>query len=117
INIVNISTLAVIPVGAIVNAGTGDIAVTAASDSSGSTTARPAEAPADNTTSGNGSVGVGASVAVALIDDVTTAGIDGTLTGGDDVSITATTQDLMLTDAKTGAKGNVAVAPAVGITL
>ena len=121
INIVNLNTSAVIPANVTVNAGTGDVSIAAASDSSTSTTALPAEAPGDGTVSGvtgAGSVGVGASVAVSIMDDVTLAGIDGTLNGGDDLTITADTINLMNTDARTGASADeVAVAPAVGVAL
>ena len=119
VNIVNLQTRAVVPDGATVNAGTGDVSIAAASDSSSSTTALPAEAPADATESaGSGSVGIGASVAVSLMDDVTVAAIEGTLLGGDDLSVTASTVNLLRTDAKTGASSDeVAVAPAVAIAI
>src|SRR5439155_1038801 len=65
-----------------------------------------------------GSVGIGASVAVALVDDVTRAELIGTLSGGHNVTIAATTSDAMATHAKTGAAGgDVAVVPSVAITL
>jgi hypothetical protein len=101
INIVNIQTLAVIPTGASVDAHDANVSVAAASDSTTSTTALPAEGTTG--VSGAGSVGVGASVAIAIMDDVTTAAIDGTLTGGANLSVTATTTNGMFTDAKTGA--------------
>src|SRR6185295_16359610 len=105
INIVNLQTLAVIPGGATIDANGGNVSVSAASDSSTGTSALPAEAPGDGTVSGvtgAGSVGVGASVAVSIMDDLTVAGIDGTLSGGHNLSVTADTINLMNTDAKTG---------------
>src|SRR5439155_1733576 len=68
-----------------------------------------------NTTVG---VGIGASVAVGLVDDTTTASITGTLVGGADLTINASTQHLLSVSAKTGAAGgDVAVTPAVAIAL
>jgi hypothetical protein len=63
-------------------------------------------------------VGIGASVAVALIDDTTTAQLLGTLVGGGNVTIAAGTTHLATTHAKTGASGGkVAVVPSVAIVI
>src|SRR6185295_3941118 len=121
INIVNLQTSAVIPSGATIDANGGNVSIAAASDSSTSTSALPAEAPGDGTVSGvtgAGSVGVGASVAVAIMDDVTLAGIETDLPAVQNLTVSATTQNLMTTDAKTGASADeVAVAPGVAIAL
>jgi hypothetical protein len=85
----------VIPAGVTVNAGTGDVSIAAASDSSTSTTALPAEVAGDGTVSGvtgAGSVGVGASVAVSIMDDVTLAGIETDLPTAHNLTVSATTQ-------------------------
>ena len=61
-------------------------------------------------------VGIGASVAVGLVDDTTTASITGTLIGGSDVTVSAATQHLLDVQSETGAAGgDVAVTPAVAI--
>jgi len=74
--------------------------------------------PTGATPSDKVAVGIGASVAVGLVDDTTTASITGTLTGGADLTISASTQHLLNVDAKTGAAGgDVAVTPAVAIAL
>src|SRR5206468_1622240 len=101
---------------------TGDVNITATSHMTGATDAMPADAPADSSGGASGvtagSVGIGASVAVALVDDVTRAELIGTLNGGHNVTIAATTSDAMATHAKTGAAGgDVAVVPSVAITL
>jgi hypothetical protein len=64
------------------------------------------------------SVGIGASVAVGLVDDKTTAEITGTLNGGGDVVVQASTEHDLDVAAKTGAKGGgFAVTPSVAIAL
>ena len=64
------------------------------------------------------SVGIGAAVAVAVVDDITTATITGTLTGGDDVTLAAATTHLLEVSSETGAKGgDVAITPSVAIAL
>ena len=85
------------------NAGSGDVSVRAASDSTTSTSALPSDSTGG--VSGASSVGIGASVAVALVDDTTIARITGTLIGGGRVTIAAGTTHLMTTHAKTGAAG------------
>src|SRR5439155_954768 len=57
--------------------------------------------PGDNNTTVG--VGIGASVAVGLVDDTTTASITGTLVGGADLTINASTQHLLNVSAKTAA--------------
>ena len=114
LNIVNLHTSATIS--GTVNAGAGDVSVAAASSSDSSADARAAQAPADGTA--GTSLGIGASVALALVDDTTTASLTGTVNGGDDVSLTATTVNGAIAHAKTGAAGgNVTIVPSVAITL
>ena len=95
-------------------AGSGDVAITATSDSETTTDALPEGAGV----SGVGSVGIGASVAVTIIDDTTTAELTGTLSGGHDLALAASTTHLATTHAKTGASGGkVAVVPSVAIAI
>src|SRR6185295_14851357 len=114
LNLVNLRTEALIT--GTVNAGAGgDVSISASSSSDTTTDAHAAQTPTDGTTS---SLGLGASVALSLIDDVTTAGLPGTLGGGHNVSLSAATIDLAHTNAKTGAAGgNVSIVPSVAITL
>ena len=95
------------------DAGSGDVSIAAASDASSSASALPA----DGTTSAS-SVGIGASVALGIVDDATTAQIDGALVGGGDVTLSATTVHGLAVHAKTGAAGgDVAIVPSVAIAL
>ncbi|TMK23950.1 MAG: hypothetical protein E6G64_17985, partial [Actinobacteria bacterium] len=71
----------------------------------------PAPAPDE------GPTGIGASVALAIVDDTTKAEITGTLDGGHDLTLTASTTHATTTHAKTGAAGKIAITPSVGITL
>src|SRR6185503_9456627 len=112
INIVNIETTA--RIAGTLNAGGGDVEIKAESESDSETKALPANGGA----SGVSSVGVGASVAVAVIDDTTIAELTGTLNGGHDLDLEADTEHESMTLARTGASGgDVGVAPGVAITL
>ena len=114
LNIVNLHTTATIS--GTVNAASGDVSIAAASSSDSSADARAAQAPSDGTAST--SLGIGASVALALVDDSTTASLTGTVNGGDDLTLTATTVNGAVAHAKTGAAGgNVTIVPSVAITL
>src|SRR4029077_16885249 len=64
-----------------------------------------------------GPTGIGASVALAIVDDTTKAEITGTLVGGHDLTLSANTTHATTTHAKTGAAGKIAITPSVGITL
>ncbi|MGN6127474.1 MAG: beta strand repeat-containing protein, partial [Humibacter sp.] len=93
----------------------GDAAITAGSNAATTVKAEPTPGGVTAT-----SVGVGASVALALIQDDTTATLDDgiALTGAGNVSLTATAGDTASAEAKMGASGGkVDVAPAVAITL
>ncbi|MFK4837878.1 beta strand repeat-containing protein, partial [Microbacterium sp. ZW T2_14] len=94
----------------------GDAALTATSTVSSTVKALPA----GEGVTGAGDLGFGASVALNLITDKTTADIaDGvSLTGARHVALTATATDAAVTEARMGAAGgDVALAPAVAITL
>ena len=117
LNIVNLRTEALLKTGSTLNAGTGDVSIKAESLATSLTTALPAtlnNAPAAET------VGVGAAVALSIVDDVATAAIeDGAiLNGGDDLTIHAIGGHAMTTKSKTGAEGgDVAIVPSVAIAL
>ncbi|HEV8535697.1 MAG TPA: hypothetical protein VGR87_08260, partial [Candidatus Limnocylindria bacterium] len=103
--------------------GAGKVRVKAVSVSKTVVDALPAIAPADGSGSASSGVtshsfGVGASVALAAIDDTTTASLTGTLTGATDLSLTAETAHSADVRAKTGAAGGkVAIVPSVAIAL
>jgi hypothetical protein len=63
--------------------------------------------------------GLGASFALAIVDDDVVARIadDATLVDADDITITATGTSSLTTEAKTGAKGDTSIAPAVAISI
>src|SRR5207247_4372117 len=117
IDIENIETTA--RLAGILTAGTGagaDVSITATSHATSDTKALPEESTGG--VSGASSVGVGASVAVAIVDDTTTAELTGTLNGGRNLVLYATTTHLETTTAKTGAAGGkVAISPEAAIAL
>ena len=115
IDLVTINTTGGIRSGGIVNAGTGDVFIGAASNSSTTTNALMA-----NTGAGGASVGVGASFALAIVNDTTFAGLENsaTLTGGHDLTMRADGRHAMTTQAKMGASSpKVAVAPGVAVVI
>ena len=94
----------------------GDATLTAASAVSSTVKALPAGAGVTDA----GDFGFGASVALNLITDRTSAEIadGGTLTGGRDVTLAATATNAAVTEARMGAAGgDVALSPAVAVTL
>uniref|UniRef100_UPI0032217262 beta strand repeat-containing protein n=1 Tax=Microbacterium sp. TaxID=51671 RepID=UPI0032217262 len=94
----------------------GDATITATSDVATTVKALPAGAGVTST----GQLGLGASVALALVTDTTTAtiGDNVSLTGARDLILTATATDAASAEARMGAKGGkVALSPAVAITL
>ena len=112
--VVNHTTRAAIE-GTVVLTG-GDAVLTATSSVAGTVKALPHEGGVVAT----GDAGIGASVALNLVTDKTSAEIaDGvSLTGARNVTLTATAADAAVTEARMGAKGgDVALAPAVAITL
>ena len=117
LNIVNSTTLAQIRELADVDAGGMDVVLTAESRSLDVAKATPQKEGA------TGSVGVGASVAVNILTDVTEAGIgsevrvgDGAaLTGARNVTISASSDHDSETEAKAGAEGGVAIDASVAV--
>src|SRR4029077_1464541 len=77
------------------DARTGDVSIAAASDATTGTSALPEESTGG--VSGAGAVGIGASVPVAVVDDTTNAELTGTLIGGRNVTVSASTFHAMTT--------------------
>ncbi len=93
----------------------GDATIVAASNAASTVKAEPTPGGVTAT-----NVGVGASVALNLITDTTTATLDDgvSLTGAANVTMSATAADAAITEAKMGATGGkVDIAPAVAVTL
>jgi hypothetical protein len=120
LNIVDNRSEAVVKSGAVVNADGSD------GDAVGSDVTVKAEstsvnaATANSKVTGSGDVGVGASVALNVINDnVTRAEIENTavLTHAGNVELTATSDHLVRTKTQAGASGDVAVSPAVAISI
>jgi len=74
---------------------------------------------------GDSKVGIGASVAINLVNDTTQTGTVGgtssspgaTLTGAQDIVLASTTGDSLSSDAEGGAEGGVAIAPSVVVAI
>jgi hypothetical protein len=96
LNISETRTRGAIVSGASVDGGTGDITLAA-------TAVTDAQVEAKATTDG-GKTGVGVSIGINVADNLTRARADGTLTGGDDVTLTATGTHGADTKATSGAK-------------
>ncbi|WP_345762181.1 beta strand repeat-containing protein [Diaminobutyricibacter sp. McL0608] len=93
----------------------GDANIIAASNAASTVKAEPTPGGVTAT-----NVGVGASVALNLITDTTTATLDDgiSLTGAANVTLSSTAGDAAITEAKMGATGGkVDIAPAVAVTL
>ncbi len=76
--------------------------------------------PAGVGVTSSGQLGIGASVALALVTHTTTASVtaDGQLVGAHDLTLAASTTDASSAEARMGAKGGkVALAPAIAVTL
>ena len=99
------------------NAATDDVTINAESVSSSTVKAEPAEVPATPIPE---SVGVGASIAIAVVNDNALATIEdnAVLSDAADLTVHAKAVHALVVIAKTGAKSaEVAVAPAVGVTI
>ncbi|MDZ4169923.1 MAG: hypothetical protein U1E26_09770, partial [Coriobacteriia bacterium] len=115
INIIENHTRAVIESGAVVACGSGDIILSAQSFES-----NIASASANTTASPSGKLGVGASIALNVITPAETRAEveDGaTLTGGNNIEITAASGRRVWTSTMAGASGGNAVAPSVAIAI
>lgn len=113
LNLIDVSSMAGIHAGAAVNAGGGDVEVTAQSNSSTTASALP-----DGPASG-GQVGVGASVALNLFSqDLTRAeiGDNATVSNAGNVSVSAASDSDTVAEAEAGAAGSIAVDAVVALT-
>ncbi len=114
INLVTINTTGAIRSGASVDAGLGDVSLSAASNSVSTVSALPGVA------TGGSSFGLGISFALSIVNDTTSAGIEdtGVLTNAHDLTLAANGQHAMTTDAKTGAAGGgVTIVPSISIAI
>ncbi|HEX5499040.1 MAG TPA: hypothetical protein VFX03_07435, partial [Thermomicrobiales bacterium] len=111
INVSTLDTAAKVASGA-PNVNNADVSLIATSDLTNTD-----KALGKSETSGN--VGVGAAVAVNVVNDTTTAELpDGVgLLGAHDLTLTATATDSIVTMAEAGSKGGTAVSPSVAITI
>ena len=121
-NFTDLVTSAVITLGSVVDADadnthedTDDVSLKAASKAASTVKALPAK----DGVAGIASFGIGASLALNLVDDTVHADISAgaTVDGADDLTLDASSAHAMVTDAETGAKGKVAVAPAVAVAV
>src|SRR6185437_8154572 len=111
--IVKVSTRAAVDGAAALSAG--DASITAGSNASTVVSALPALGGVSGTTAG-----VGASVALALVTDTTSAslGNGGALTSAKNLTLSSTAVDSATAEARMGAAGGkVALAPAVAVTV
>lgn len=115
LNIIDTQSRAQVSQGAQVHVGGGDVSVRAENLSVAAATA----APKDEMTTTGKSMGVGASVAVSVIANRTEAEIEegATLTGGRDIAVQADGNHEVITTAKAGASGGIAVTPAAAIAV
>ncbi|HLX80288.1 MAG TPA: leukotoxin LktA family filamentous adhesin, partial [Burkholderiales bacterium] len=114
LNIADTSSDALVKSGANVDAGGGDVSLTAADATSTTGKALPSGSGASG-----GSVGIGASVAVNVVANRSTAEVQDTaqLTNPGNTTLQASGQFDMLTQAEAGSAGGVSITPSVAISL
>ena len=114
INIVNDTTQASSAANAVLSAGGGDTGFSATDTASVTTSATP-----ENQTAPNGKFGLGASVALAIVNDSVVAelGNGTTLIGANNLSLSATSSDTVATTAQMGSSGSVAITPSIAISI
>ena len=97
-----------------VNASGGDITLSASSDSSSVVKALPV-----GTGGGGSTLGLGAAVALSIVNDSTTATIENNalLPSTHDLVLAANGKHVMTTESRTGASGGVAIAPSVAVAI
>ena len=115
LNIADTSSQALIKSGASVNANGGDVVLSA--DDRTSTTGKAL--PADGGGASGGKVGIGASVAVNVVANRSTAEIQDTaqLTNPGSVTLQANGAFDMLTQTEAGSQGGISITPSVAISL
>ena len=112
LNIADVATEATLAATGSVTA-TGTVVISVDSNATSSATAGPNDGAIVGT-----SLGVGASLALNIVDDAATAAIQGDLSAGSaSVAVTAAGGHSMTTTSNAGAKGGVALAPSVAISL
>ncbi len=106
-------TIATVTTDASVTGTVGDLTAQAASAATTTTAALPAT---DEGGSGE-DLGLGASIAIGVVNDTTTARLADDAVASGDIDLTATQSHTTATTARTGAAGSVAVAAAVAVTI
>ena len=110
LNIVSNHTSATFGAAETINAGAGAITLKATNNEEDA-------AKADSDAKA-GSVGIGASVAIDVVDDTSTIAAiptGTTVSGGGDLTVSATTHHTIVTEDKAGSEGGVAISPSVSI--
>ena len=117
INLVTNLSQASIPSTATIAAGGANVALSAADSLSNSASALPGSSSGGG--GGGGAVGVGASVALNIVNTTVNASLQNgaTLAGAGSLALSATSADSATTTAETGATAGTAVAPGVGIAI
>ncbi|MHB1243241.1 MAG: beta strand repeat-containing protein, partial [Gaiellaceae bacterium] len=112
LHVLTTTTSALLVTGSTVALTGGDASMTATSESSSTVKALPTG------TVGSG-FGLGASIALNIVEDVTSAGLedDATLTGAGDLTIIASSDDAMVTEAEAGVSSSTAIAAAIAISI
>jgi len=97
-----------------VDAGTGDVTFKALSKAASDTKAWP-----DGDGGAGTDLGIGASIAISIVNDAAVAAVEdtATLTGGASLTVDASGEHTLTTEAKTGAKGTTSVAAAVAVAI
>jgi len=115
LNLIDASSTATVSGSAIVDAGTGASIISADQRMSASASA----APLDDSLTTGGKVGIGASVALNLLDSTATAEIEdnAVFDNGAGLSVTANSDVSTKTDAKAGSEGGIAIDAVVALAL
>ncbi|WP_394787155.1 leukotoxin LktA family filamentous adhesin [Rhodoferax sp.] len=115
LNLVDNDSTAAIRSGAVVNANSADVSLAAANTSS--TTAKALPSAGANTTGGK--VGIGASVAVNIVGNRSTAQVEDTaqLNAPGNVALQADGTHSVATEAEAGSEGGVSITPAVALAI
>ena len=114
LNVASVSSNATIATGASVSAGAGDLELTAEADSTDTAKALPSKDGASG-----GKVGIGASVALNIVQQQAHAEVadGGTVSSAHDAKLGATSSHVATTQAKAGSKGDTAVTPSIAISV
>ncbi len=115
LNLIDTSSQALIQGGATVNAGGASVQLKAQDNTSTTASATPSDG---GTTSG-GKVGIGASVAINIVGNRTTAEVQDTaiVNAPGDVTLDASSTHAVTTQAEAGSEGGVAITPSVALAV